>query len=96
MKEHNFSLSQDDFRHVETILQRFERIAGPLRSERAGVMMDLIACHNGACAIDFAAMARGNEIDLAHDVAGIFRHFDRETGELTECFTPRHATRVTA
>lgn len=93
MHQHNFSLSETDFRRVETIVQRFERIAGALGRERQGVIMDITACHNGACALDLAAMANGADADLAHDVAGIYRHFDRETGELRDCFTPRYAKR---
>ena len=93
MIEHSFKIGQDDFNHVETILQRYERLAGPLRQERCGVMMDLIACHTGPCALDFAAMAEGRDLDLAHDVAGIYRHFNRETGNLDDCFSPRFAKR---
>ena len=93
MHIHNFDLTTEDFRSVETIINRFERIAGPLGRERAGLIMDITACHNGACKLDLAAMAAGRDADLAHDVAGIYRHFNRETGELEGCFTPRHAAR---
>lgn len=30
-----------------------------------------------------------------HDIAGIMRHIDRNTGKLTRCFMPRCASRIT-
>jgi hypothetical protein len=93
MVTHNFSLTQDEFNAVERIIQRFERLAGPLRQERMGLIMDITACHTGACPLDLAAMVAGADADLAHDVAGIYRHFNRETGALEDCFSPRYAKR---
>jgi len=93
MITHNFELSPAEFAAVEIIINRFERLAGPLRQERWGLIMDISACHNGACPLELERMAAAEDEDLAHDVAGIYRHFDRETGMLTECFTPRFAKR---
>ena len=59
-------------------------------------VLDLATTHNHACPLDFAAMATGNPADVAHDVFGIRRHLDRETGLLTDCFLPRFAARQVA
>lgn len=90
---HNFNINRTDADLIETILQRFEKLAGGVGRERAGLYMDMVACHNGACPLDLEAMAKGRDLDLAHDVAGIYRHYDRETGELTGYFSPRFAKR---
>lgn len=47
--------------------------------------------HNSGCPLDFDELATFPKSDFAHDVAGIQRHIDRETGELGGCFVPRCA-----
>jgi hypothetical protein len=55
------------------------------------VQMDLEACHTHGCPLDLDRMAEARQGDVLHDIAGIRRHLDRETGELTDCFVPRFA-----
>ena len=57
------------------------------------LMMDLTACHCNGCPLNLDALATARDGDFVHDVAGIMRHINRETGELGECFVPRHALR---
>ena len=56
---------------------------------RMTLLMDLSACHANGCPLDFARMADADDANLAHDVAGIANHLDRETGKLTGHFLPR-------
>lgn len=52
----------------------------------------LLKCHTNGCPLDLARMAQHeNEFDIAHDVFGIARHMDRQTGELNNHFLPRFA-----
>jgi hypothetical protein len=53
--------------------------------------MDLEATHANGCPLDFAKLARFDAFNFAHDVVGIQRHLDRDTGELRDCFVPRCA-----
>jgi len=80
---------------VDTILSRMARIVraagrtfGP--QDCVTVEMDIAAVHV-TCPLDLERMAAGADFDLAHDVYGINRHLDRDTGELRDFFCPRFA-----
>jgi len=53
-------------------------------------IMDLEACHI-FCPIDLIGLLQSKDGDFFHDVCGIFRHIDRETGRLNNFFIPRYA-----
>jgi hypothetical protein len=91
----NFHLTQDDMPLVLAIARSASNLARSAGQEIPPMefLMDLATTHNHACPLDFAAMAKGNPADVAHDVFGIRRHLDRETGLLTDCFLPRFAAR---
>lgn len=80
------------------IVRRFEDLVGDdLEVNRLSTMMDLEACHCNGCLLDLEGLRDlSRDVDLVHDVAGIGRYLDRETGKLTQAFTPRYAARVPA
>ena len=85
----------DDLDRVRSITLRYVEIANSCDialtdQQRRWLQLDLIAAAT-KIDIDFQAMLDGRDQDLAHDVAGIMRHLDRETGELRDGFTPRFA-----
>lgn len=53
--------------------------------------MDLTACHANGCPVDWAMLLAADDLTFIHDVAGIQRHVNRETGKLEHCFVPRCA-----
>lgn len=53
--------------------------------------MDLAACNANGCPLDFDKLMAFDDMSFAHDVFGIERHIDRETGKLTDHFRPRCA-----
>lgn len=53
--------------------------------------MDLTACHANGCKLDLNKLLSFQEFDFSHDIFGIRRHLNRETGELEDCFWPRCA-----
>ena len=55
--------------------------------------MDIVATHANGCPLDLAQLAIADDYTFMHDVQGIHRHIDRETGQLTDCFVPRTARR---
>jgi Family of unknown function (DUF6874) len=57
--------------------------------------MDLTACHANGCPMDFAKLLAAPDFDFIHDVAGIRRHINRETGQIENCFMPRCHGRAT-
>ena len=77
------------------IVRRFEDLVGDdLEVNRLSTMMDLEACHCNGCPLDLEGLRDSSrDVDLVHDVAGIGRYLDRDTGKLTQVFTPRYAAR---
>jgi len=55
--------------------------------------MDLAACHANGCPMDFERLLAADDFNFFHDVCGIQRHIDRRTGQLTDFFHPRFASR---
>lgn len=53
--------------------------------------MDITAVHVNACPLKLDELLAADDFNFAHDVFGIRRHLDRETGELGGCFVPRFA-----
>lgn len=57
--------------------------------QRLSLRMDLAAANANGSPIDFARLLNAEDFDFFHDVCGIIRHMDRETGKLGGCFVPR-------
>lgn len=57
-------------------------------------ILDLNAAHLNGCPLDLDRMLTAGDSDLMHDVRGINRHLDRETGKLKGKFMPRFALRI--
>lgn len=84
-----FNATREELDLIVKIAKRVEAITPHLT--RLTIIMDLEACHSNACPLDLVAMLDSRETDLMHDVCGINRHLDRQTGELMDCFVPRFA-----
>jgi len=54
------------------------------------IEMDISAAHL-ASPLDLSRLQTADEFNFAHDICGIHRHIDRETGELQDHFVPRCA-----
>ena len=99
MKKFNFLTSERDATHIREILRRLEEIAQleeyeqilADRGDQVSLILNLIICHNHACRIDLEALANAPIEQFLHDLLGIARHLDGSTGELMDCFLPRHA-----
>lgn len=93
--EINFDLPPEDFDTVCEIADRADAsgLTHPDRYSRITLIMDLCACHNHATPLDFKRLSEADGLNFNHDIAGIARHMDRETGQLRDCFVPRFAKR---
>lgn len=91
----SFDISASDASFVTEIVNRAAKLIGR-RIDKLSLRMDLVACHANGCPMDFARLANADDFNLSHDVFGISRHIDRETGKLTRCFLPRFAAKVHA
>lgn len=89
-----FNATREEITLIGQIAKRAENALGRYAPQRLQVVMDLEACHSNGCPLDLEAMAYGSRTeDVVHDVCGIARHIDRNTGKLGDCFVPRHAAR---
>lgn len=86
--------SRDERKLIQTIVLRYSDLVGPERSvDVLSALMDLEACHCNGCPLDLVALAAADrEEDVVHDVAGISRYLNRDTGKLEEHFWPRYAS----
>jgi hypothetical protein len=53
--------------------------------------MDIAACNANGCKLKLEEFLAAPGFDFIHDVIGIQRHINRETGQLGDCFLPRYA-----
>jgi hypothetical protein len=53
------------------------------------VALDITACHCNGCPLDLKKLFQADAFDFLHDVVGINRSLDRDTGKLTGFFLPR-------
>ena len=84
-------VSADEHRKIAAAVKRVAVLVGG-DVDVLSRSMDLAVVH-ASTPLDLDAMAEGDVGDVAHDVFGIARHLDRETGRLGGCFVPRFAVR---
>jgi len=54
-------------------------------------LMDIEACHTNGCPLKLDALLAADDFNFSHDILGIRRYLDRDTGRLTNHFLPRFA-----
>lgn len=77
---------------IERIAERI--IADPDLSPYANkisAMIEIILVHCNGTPLDLQALLAADPDSFWHDVTGIARNLDRNTGKLANCFKPRHA-----
>lgn len=87
MLEWNVTRKEDG--HITTIIKRLYD-AGHI-VDMVSTRMDIEAAHSNGCPLKLAKMATAPMGQLSHDVNGISRFIDRETGKLEGGFWPRYA-----
>lgn len=55
------------------------------------LLMDLEATHSNGCPLDLVKFLAFPPFDFVHDISGITKHINRETGKLDGYFLPRCA-----
>ncbi len=81
--------------HVRVIVSRamLEFGAAGVKRTETDVEMDLSAVH-ARNPLRLEELSRANEFNFAHDIFGIYRHLNRQTGELEDFFSPRFTRRA--
>lgn len=86
----SFSVSRFDSALVKRIADRaVKEFAEYGITSKIDVEMDLMGTHANGCLVDFEKLFQADSGNFGHDIGGIRRHLDRDTGELTDCFDPR-------
>lgn len=86
-----FNASKYELHVILEICQRAGKHFTPEEYDRTTMIMDIEACHSNGCELDLGRLLSAPDYDFIHDIAGIRRHIDRTTGQLTDCFVPRTA-----
>lgn len=92
----SFDISEADRNLVSECADRAEELGliGTDVDARLGFEMDLTAVHANGCPMDFQRLLDADDFNFVHDVGGIKRHLNRETGELLDMFRPRFAQKI--
>jgi hypothetical protein len=87
----NFKTTKQEYELIIKIAKRANLIyrENGVLIDPVHIMMDLTATHLNGCPLKLQAMLDADDLNLMHDIAGIDRHLDRDTGKLTGCFDPR-------
>jgi hypothetical protein len=86
-----FSASKFELQVISQIAKRAVNMSNEvgLKYDQMSAMMDIEAVHSNDTALDLNALLNADNFNFAHDVFGIYRHIDRTTGKLQDCFSPR-------
>lgn len=77
---------------IRKIVTRAIGLYGPeVTLDRLSTEMDLSATHANGCPLNFDRLLAFDDFSFMHDITGIYRHLDRETGKLVDFFRPRCA-----
>ena len=91
MKTVSFSVSKSDHLLISKIATRARLMAAKARVDYPQMTadMDVTACHANGNPLRLAELLAADDFNFSHDIFGIRRHLDRETGELKDFFVPR-------
>jgi hypothetical protein len=95
MSEISFTTTATEQDLIQQIADRASAMALTAKAgyPRVEAAMDITAAHANGCRLKLEELLGAEPFDFAHDVFGIRRHLNRETGELEDCFMPRYAVR---
>jgi len=83
-------MTHQDYENLKKILDRASDFNPVFKTDRTGLMMDL-EFTNETIPLDFERLANADDGNFIHDVAGIYKHFDRATKTMGDLFVPRYA-----
>ena len=94
----SFNVNNTDHDIIQKIAERAMRVQAAHRHHRdcrklQDFLMDITAVHANGCRLDLDRLLAADDFNFSHDVFGIERHLNRQTGQLEDCFLPRFAMR---
>lgn len=94
MKRLNWTATKEETESIDKIAHRAAKLANELTGgdwKMFDFLMDIQACHLNGCPLDLDLLLSFPNFDFSHDVFGIRKHINRNTGKLENCFKPRCA-----
>lgn len=93
MKTISFDTTRKETNTIRMICDRAQELADELALpfDMMMTMMDLSALQAGICKLRLDELLHAERMDFIHDVWGIRRHLNRDTGALENHFLPRYA-----
>lgn len=92
----SFSVTREESLIIDKIAKRGVKMAHAqgITIPFMNMSMDLCATHANGNPLRLTELLDADDFNFSHDVFGIRRHLDRETGQLTDCFVPRFSLRT--
>ena len=89
----NFKCSPQDQALIGQILKRGMDMARDfnVKLDHVTLAMDIVACHCNGTPLKLLQMLMSDPSDFSHDLLGITRFIDRESGKMREGFKPHFA-----
>lgn len=87
-KQVSFDVSVKDAKLIQKIVVRAASLLGGF--EKLELAMDLTVVHANGNRLRLKELLEAPKFDFVHDIAGIRRHLNRNTGILEGFFTPRY------
>lgn len=87
MTDVSFDVTDDDFSTISRIVRR--ALTFEPRLDQKELHMDITATHANGCPLRLQHLLNADDFNFVHDVFGIHRHINRETGKLDNHFLPR-------
>ncbi len=88
----NFNCSKKDSDLIQKIAERYYKEnpeRGTLEDDKISFIMDITATHCNGTPLDLEKLLAADKFNFYHDIQGIQRHLNRDTGKLMNCFHPR-------
>ena len=95
MDQVKFHTTKEDFGIANKIARRAVGVFAQAGLSRTilDCHMDIMATHANGNPLRLADLFAADDVNFSHDVVGIYRHLDRETGKLGDFFSPRYSKR---
>lgn len=84
------NLNRKQYRQITDISKRADALLGGNKIDRVTLEMDMEAVSEHT-PIDFGKLLKCPKADFIHDICGIQKNINRNTGKLENCFSPRTA-----
>lgn len=86
-RQPSFDVTREDGDIIKEIVKRARKFDADL--DVLSLTMDITACHASGNPLKLTELLAADDFNFTHDVFGIMRHIDRESGELMDHFYPR-------